>query len=58
MSSKYNILDLFAGCGGLKDGFLQTGEYNTVGSVEWEEKPVKTLRNRLKKNTIMIMQMK
>lgn len=49
MSSKYNILDLFAGCGGLKDGFLQTGEYHTVGSVEWEEKPVKTLRNRLKK---------
>lgn len=49
MNKKYKLLDLFAGCGGLKDGFLQTGKYSSVGSVEWEEKPVETLRNRLKK---------
>ena len=46
--NKYNIIDLFAGCGGLLDGFLQTNLYNPVASVEWEKAPVNTLRNRLK----------
>lgn len=45
---KLNIVDLFAGCGGLLDGFLQSGKYNSLASVEWEAAPVKTLRNRLK----------
>lgn len=46
--NKYNIIDLFAGCGGLLDGFLQTQLYNPIASVEWEKAPVNTLRNRLK----------
>lgn len=46
--SKYNVIDLFAGCGGLLDGFLQTGLYNPIASVEWEKAQVDTLRNRLK----------
>lgn len=45
--SKYNIIDLFSGCGGLLDGFLQTNHYNPVASVEWEKKPAETLANRL-----------
>lgn len=45
---KYNIIDLFSGCGGLLDGFLQSGLYYPVASVEWEESPVLTLRKRLK----------
>lgn len=45
---KYNIIDLFAGCGGLLDGFLQTGKYNHLAAVEWEIRPVETLRKRLK----------
>lgn len=44
---KYNIIDLFSGCGGLLDGFLQSGLYNPVASVEWEKAPVNTLRKRL-----------
>ena len=32
-----NTLDLFAGCGGLTEGFLQSGHYHTVGAVEWEK---------------------
>jgi len=44
---KYNIIDLFSGCGGLLDGFIQSGLYNPIASVEWEEAPVRTLRKRL-----------
>lgn len=44
---KYNIIDLFSGCGGLLDGFLQSGMYNPIASVEWEKAPVNTLRKRL-----------
>lgn len=48
MDKKYNIIDLFAGCGGLLDGFLKTEKYNEVASVEWLKPQVNTLRNRLK----------
>jgi len=43
-----NIIDLFAGCGGLLDGILQSGYYNPIASVEWVKAPVETLKNRLK----------
>lgn len=48
MADKYKFIDLFAGCGGLEDGFLQTGRYTPVASVEWLKPQVETLRNRLK----------
>lgn len=44
---KINVIDLFAGCGGLTDGFLQTGKYNTLAAVDWEFPTVATLKNRL-----------
>ncbi|RZJ91920.1 MAG: DNA cytosine methyltransferase [Chryseobacterium sp.] len=44
---KINVIDLFAGCGGLTDGFLQTGKFKTLAAVDWEQPMVKTLRNRL-----------
>ncbi|RSC93099.1 DNA cytosine methyltransferase [Tenacibaculum singaporense] len=44
---KINVIDLFAGCGGLTDGFLQTGKYNTLAAVDWEFPTVQTLRKRL-----------
>lgn len=44
---KIKMLDLFAGCGGLTDGFMQTGCYNDIAAVEWKEPQVRTLRNRL-----------
>ena len=49
MTEKIKILDLFAGCGGLSDGFEQTHLYETLACVEWEKEPCKTLTNRLKK---------
>lgn len=44
---KINVIDLFAGCGGLTDGFLQTGKYNTLAAVDWEYPTVQTLKKRL-----------
>ncbi len=49
MTKKIKIIDLFAGCGGLSDGFEQTNLYETLACVEWEKEPCKTLANRLKK---------
>ncbi len=44
---KYTFIDLFAGCGGLSEGFLQTGRFEALAHVEWEKPMVDTLRGRL-----------
>jgi DNA (cytosine-5)-methyltransferase 1 len=44
---KIKVIDLFAGCGGLSDGFEQTHLYQTLACVEWEIEPCKTLVKRL-----------
>ena len=46
---KYKMVDIFSGCGGLTDGFMQTGAYNEIAAVEWHAPMVETLRNRLTK---------
>lgn len=43
----YKFIDLFAGCGGLEDGFLQSGRYKDIAAVEWLKPQVNTLRHRL-----------
>lgn len=45
---KYKMIDLFAGCGGLTEGFLQTNHYKEIAAVEWLLPQVNTLRHRLK----------
>lgn len=40
-------IDLFAGCGGLMDGFEQSKHYETVAAVEWEKAPCDNLAERL-----------
>lgn len=45
--AKLNFIDLFAGCGGLSEGFLQSGHFNGLAHVEWETPMVNTLRLRL-----------
>lgn len=44
---KYTFIDLFAGCGGLSEGFLETGHFEALAHVEWELPMVLTLRRRL-----------
>lgn len=46
---KYTFIDLFAGCGGLSEGFLQEGHFSSLAHVEWEKPMVDTLRSRLVK---------
>jgi DNA (cytosine-5)-methyltransferase 1 len=46
---KYTFIDLFAGCGGLSEGFLASNSFEGLAHVEWELPMVNTLRNRLEK---------
>lgn len=45
--NKFKSIDLFAGCGGLMDGFEQTGFYDTLAVVEWEKAPCRNIKKRL-----------
>ena len=45
---KINTIDLFAGCGGLTEGFEQSGHYRIIAGVEWEKAPIDCLRYRMK----------
>lgn len=47
-NKKITTIDLFAGCGGLGDGFEQSGFYKTLAVVEWEKAPLRNYENRLK----------
>ena len=47
---KYKFIDLFARCGGLEDGFLQSGMYIDVAAVEWLKPQVNTLISTNLKN--------
>ena len=48
MNNKINVIDLFAGTGGLSDGFHKSKGYNFIAHVEWEKSECLTLRKRLR----------
>ncbi len=39
---KINVIDLFAGCGGLSDGFFKTNNFDMVCVVDWNKKCCET----------------
>lgn len=45
---KVRSIDLFAGCGGLTEGFAQTKKYELVGAVEWDKRCCETLAKRMR----------
>ncbi len=47
IESRYNFIDLFAGCGGLSEGFYKQG-FNALAHVEIDPTACKTLRTRMK----------
>ena len=58
---KYNYIDLFAGCGGLSEGFEKSQLFEGLAFVEWEKFPCQTLKKRLVekwkyKNTLRLNQ--
>lgn len=48
LKRKLTFIDLFSGCGGLSEGFLNTGNFTGLAHIEWEKPMVETLRHRLK----------
>lgn len=46
-TTKLTTIDLFAGCGGLMDGFQQSGHFSTLACVEWDKHPCDNLKHRL-----------
>jgi DNA (cytosine-5-)-methyltransferase len=47
LMKRINVIDLFAGCGGLSEGFMQTNRFNFLAHIEWEKAMVDTLRSNL-----------
>lgn len=44
---KINVIDLFAGCGGFSEGFMQTNKFEFLAHIEWEKPMIDTLRLNL-----------
>jgi DNA (cytosine-5)-methyltransferase 1 len=44
MQGRYSLIDLFAGCGGMTRGFVDTGAFEPMFAVEWDAAAAETYR--------------
>ncbi|MCM2676417.1 DNA cytosine methyltransferase [Alkalicoccobacillus plakortidis] len=51
--TKLNVLDLFCGCGGLSQGFLDA-DYNVILGVDFEEAALKTFKHNHKDSDVLL----
>jgi DNA (cytosine-5)-methyltransferase 1 len=56
--NEYKIIDLFAGAGGLSNGFEQTGRFKVIGAVEINEAAVQTYIKNHRDNEKIIIRSK
>ena len=52
---KYKIIDLFAGAGGLSQGFEQTGKFEVIGAVEINKEAIQTYIHNHNNNESLII---
>ncbi|MCY8244483.1 DNA cytosine methyltransferase [Bacillus inaquosorum] len=55
---KFKLIDLFAGAGGLSNGFEQTGRFKVIGAVEINKEAIQTYIYNHNKNTDIIIKPK
>ncbi|PGC94866.1 DNA cytosine methyltransferase [Bacillus toyonensis] len=58
IEKKYKIIDLFAGAGGLSNGFEQTGKFEVIGAVEVNQAATKTYIKNHSDNVDIIIKSK
>ena len=44
MKERYNVIDLFSGCGGISKGFENTGRVNLVGAIDFDQAACNTYK--------------
>lgn len=44
MKKRYNVIDLFSGCGGISKGFENTGRVNLVGAIDFDQAACNTYK--------------
>lgn len=42
--AKYRVIDLFSGCGGISEGFLQNNKFEIVGAIDFDKMACKTYK--------------
>jgi DNA (cytosine-5)-methyltransferase 1 len=52
--SKLTIVDLFSGCGGLSEGFCNTGKFTTLGALDIDENAASTYKFNFPKAKVLI----
>ena len=50
---KYNVIDLFSGCGGISKGFENTGKVNLIGAIDFDKAACDTYKLNFPKTNVI-----